>query len=184
MLMRIPVIILVGLAVSNAIHAQSPADMQRVIDRLDRLEKQNQELLTEVQDLRRQLESTQQPTVAQSETPPPPDNTPTPAERLDVLDSRTEELAQSRMGTSQRMPVSLTGMVLFNAFHNGGFGGGLQVPVTAQLNQAASSSGATFRQTIIGLKFNGPDLPGGGKATGSAYFDFWGGTASPSNNLF
>jgi hypothetical protein len=82
------------------------------------------------------------------------------------------------------MPVSLTGMLLFNAFHNGGFGGAGEVPVTAQLNQGQSSTGATFRQTVIGLKFYGPNLPGGGKASGSAYFDFWGGTSTPSNNLF
>ena len=101
-----------------------------------------------------------------------------------MQESRTAELAQSKLGTDQRMPVTLTGMVLFNAFHNGGFGGGGQVPVTAQLTDAPASTGASFRQTVIGLKFNGPDLPGGGKASGSAYFDFWGGTAAPGNNLF
>ena len=84
----------------------------------------------------------------------------------------------------QRIPVTLTGMVLFNAFRNSGYGGGSEYPVTVPLNGSPSSSGATFRQTVIGLTFNGPDLPGGGKASGSAYFDFWGGTASPSNNLF
>jgi hypothetical protein len=189
MLMRLPAIILVCLCISclclpTTARAQAGSDLQRVIERLDRLEKQNQELQTEVQELRRQLDSSQQTAVAQAETPWPPDNVPPPAERLDVQESRTDELAQSKVGTSQRMPVALTGMVLFNAFHNGGFGGALQEPVTAQLNQSAASSGATFRQTVIGLRFNGPDLPGGGKATGSAYFDFWGGTASPGNNLF
>ena len=146
------------------------------MDRLDRLEKQNQELLTEIQDLRRQLA----PTPAPAPDPTPP----TVSERLDVQESRTAELAQSKMGTDQRMPVTLTGMVLFNAFHNGGFGGSGQVPVTAQLNESPASTGASFRQTVIGLKFNGPDLPGGGKASGSAYFDFWGGTSSAGNNLF
>ncbi len=75
-------------------------------------------------------------------------------------------------------------MVLFNAFHNGGFGGGAQYPLTAQPTTSADTSGASFRQTVIGLKFNGPDLPGGGKSSASAYFDFWGGTATPGNNLF
>jgi hypothetical protein len=166
--------------------------MQRIVERLDRLEKQNRELIAEIQDLRRQLTPVP-PAVVPAETPtvtPPgaaaavPVATPTVDERLDVLESRTGELDQTRIGTSQRMPVTLTGMVLFNAFHNGGFGGGGQVPVTAQLNEAAASTGASFRQTIIGLDFHGPDLPGGGKATGTANFDFWGGTAAPSNNLF
>src|SRR6185437_3379204 len=43
---------------------------------------------------------------------------------------------------------------------------------------------APHSQTVIGLKFYGPNLPGGGKASGSAYFDFWGGSAAPNNNLF
>ncbi len=182
--MRLVWLSIVCLGIPASGHAQSPGDMQRIFERLDKLEKQNQELAAEVQELRRQLDSNQPPVVAESDAPAPPDTAPTPGERLDVLESRTEELAQSKMGASQRMPVSLTGMVLFNAFRNGGYGGTLQVPVTAQVNQAPASSGATFRQTVIGLKFSGPDLPGGGKASGSAYFDFWGGTASPGNNLF
>ncbi len=157
--------------------------MQSVIDRLDRLEKQNQELLTEIQELRRQL-APAQPGPSQAAAPQSEDNPPPPAERLDVQESRTQELAQTKVGTFQRMPVTLTGMVLFNAFHNGGFGGSSEVPLTAQLAQSPDSTGATFRQTIIGLRFDGPDLPGGGKASGSANFDFWGGTSAAGNNLF
>jgi len=185
MLIRTLGIVLVCLSASTALHAQTDAGMQNVIDRLDRLEKQNQELLTEIQELRRQLAPAQaaaQPVAAaaaQLQSPPP-----TPAERLDVQESRTDELAQTKVGTSQRMPVTLTGMVLFNAFQNGGYGGGGEVPVTAQLTRSADTSGATFRQTIIGLKFDGPNLPFGGKASGTANFDFWGGTAAPGNNLF
>ncbi|MEP6714686.1 MAG: hypothetical protein ABJC09_03875 [Terriglobia bacterium] len=104
-------------------------------------------------------------------------------ERMDVQEARTAELAQSKMDTSQRMPITLTGMLLFNAFHNGKSGGGLQEPITARLAPGAALSGATFRQTVLGLKFNGPDLPGGGKASGSFYMDFWAGTSSPENNL-
>src|SRR5580704_16117698 len=157
--------------------------MQNVIDRLDRLEKQNQELLTEIQELRRQL-APAQPAASQPAAPQPEDSPPPPAERLDVQENRTAELAQTKVGTFQRMPVTLTGMVLFNAFHNGGYGGSSEVPLTAQLTQSPDSSGATFRQTIIGLRFDGPDLPGGGKASGNANFDFWGGTSAAGNNLF
>lgn len=175
MLIRALGIVLTCLYVAGPVRAQTDAGLQNVIDRLDKLEKQNRELLTEIQELRRQL------TPAQPTTEPAP---PPAAERLDVQESRTEELAQTKVGTSQRMPVTLTGMVLFNAFHNGGYGGSSEVPLTAQLNQSADSSGATFRQTIIGLRFDGPNLPGGGKASGLANFDFWGGTSSAGNNLF
>jgi hypothetical protein len=190
MLMRISGIVFVCACVPALSLAQSTApsssDMQKVMERLDRLEKQNAELLSEVRELRQEVTAAHppgspSPPQADAETQP---STPTVAERLDVLETRTEDLAQTRVETSQRMPVALTGMLLFNAFHNGGFGGGGEVPVTAQLNQGQSSTGATFRQTVIGLKFYGPNLPGGGKASGSAYFDFWAGTPTPSNNLF
>lgn len=184
MLMRITGIVLVCACAPTLALAQSGTEMRRVLERLDRLEKQNQELLTELRELRQQLSSAQQPTQTPLDAPPAAPSTPTVGERLDIQEARTQELAQTKMDTSQRMPVSLTGMLLFNAFHNGGYGGTGQVPVLAQLNQSATSSGATFRQTVIGLKFNGPDLPGGGKASGSAYFDFWGGSSIPSNNLF
>jgi hypothetical protein len=184
------------------VRAQSATDLQRVIDRLDRLEaqndrleKQNQGLLTEIQELRRQMSPGQtalSPSAPTQSSPgqaaemvsTPDGGPPTPAERLDVQETRTEELSQTKVGTSQRMPVWLTGMVLFNAFSNGKYGGTAQYPVTAQLIRSPATTGATMRQTVIGLKFDGPDLPGGGKVSGSAYFDFWGGTATPGNNLF
>jgi len=76
-------------------------------------------------------------------------------------------------------------MLLFNAFENGRFGNAnLQYPIAASPSPSPANSGATLRQTILGLKFTGPNLPGGGKASGTFYMDFWGGTQSPSNNLF
>ncbi len=216
MLIRIAGIILACLWVAGSVNGQ-PAkqsngdpqrvDVQQIMERLDRLEKQNdrlekqnEELTAAIRQLSAQLGSTEPslpatsgesddvsptPDVSQTAGASPPVITPpTLPERMDVQENRTDELAQSKVGTTQRMPVSLTGMVLFNAFRNSGYGGGGQYPVTAQLNRSPSSTGATFRQTVIGLTFNGPGLPGGGKASGSAYFDFWGGTASPSNNLF
>ncbi len=178
MLIRIPAALWLCLCAAIPSQSQTTPDLQRVLERLDKLEQQNKELLAEVQELRRQL------TPAASAPATPATTGPPVSERMDVQESRTDELAQTKVGTTQRFPVALTGMILFNAFHNGGFGGTSQVPVTAQLTESPSSTGASFRQSVIGLKFNGPDLPGGGKATGSAYFDFWGGTASPGNNLF
>ena len=152
---------------------QSAPDMQKILDRLDQLEKQNRELLTEIQELRSELKP--------APTPAPQTTT---TERLDVQEARTAELAQSKVETSQKFPVSLTGMLLFNAFGNGKYGGGSEYPVSAALTPAAAASGATLRQTILGLKFNGPDLPGDGKASGTLFMDFWGGTSSANNNLF
>jgi hypothetical protein len=100
-----------------------------------------------------------------------------------VLESKTADLDQSKVAASQRFPISLTGMLLFNAFMNGRNSGGAEYPVVAGASPSAATDGATVRQTILGLKFNGPDLPGGGKASGSIYMDFFGGTSDPYNNL-
>ena len=182
MFTRLTVSVFFTLAFPALTLCQPAPDMQKVLDRLDRLEKQNQELLSQIRQLRSEL--------AGSVTPPeagPPGAAPPQAsveERLAVQESRTADLAQSKVETSQRVPVSLTGMVLFNAFRNGRYGGTLQDPVTAQLTPAAANTGAGFRQTVLGLKFNGPDLPGGGTSSGSVYMDFWAGTPAPNNNLF
>lgn len=159
------------LLIPASLLGQSAPDMQKILDRLDQLEKQNRELLTEIQELRTELKPA---------APPAPDVT----ERLDVQEARTAELAQTKVDASQKFPVSLTGMLLFNAFENGKYGGGSEYPVSAALTPSAADSSATFRQTILGLKFNGPDLPGDGKASGTLYMDFWGGTSSAGNNLF
>jgi len=166
------------LLASFALQAQNAPDMQKILDRLDQLEKQNQQLLAEIQELRNEL----QPRAATT-APSPPEEPPL-AERMAVQESRTAEMAQSKVEASQKMPVTLTGMLLFNAFMNGENSGGFQYPLAAALNSGPATTGATLRQTILGLKFNGPDLPGGGKVSGFFNMDFWGGTSSASNNLF
>lgn len=173
--------LVVAISLTPVAKAQPSPDIQKVLDRLDRLENENQKLLDEIHALRAELESSKSapvPAVASAALSPP-----TVAERLDVEESRTAELAQSKVETSQRSPVSLTGMLLFNAFTNGRYGGTtLNDPVAASPVAGARTSGATLRQTIIGLQFHGPDLVGGGKASGTLYMDFFGGSNSPSNN--
>jgi hypothetical protein len=153
--------------------------MSRVLERLDRLEQENRELLLEIRQLRTELHDSK-PLPAVEATAP---DEPPVSERLDVLESRTADLAQTKIDSTQRMPLSLTGMVLFNAFSNSSFGGTNQYPLVAGLSPSPSTSGATLRQTVLGLKFQGPDLPGGGKASGNFYFDFFSGTTAPTNNL-
>jgi hypothetical protein len=170
--------VLAILLVPFALQAQNGPDMQKILDRLDQLEKQNQQLLTEIHELRNEL----QPRAAAA-APSPPGEAPL-AERMAIQEARTAELAQSKVEASQKMPVTLTGMLLFNAFKNSDYSGGFQYPPGASPNSGPASTGATLRQTILGLKFNGPELPGGGKVSGFFNMDFWGGTANASNNLF
>jgi hypothetical protein len=177
---------LLALALTSKAGAQTNPDIQKVLDRLDKLESENRQLLEQIRELRTELTS-------KNGVPPPAvpsaDSTnaapgPSLEERIQVQESRTTELAQSKVESSQRMPIAVTGMLLFNAFDNGKYSGTAQYPVAASPTQSASTSGAGFRQTVLGLKFNGPDLPGGGKASGSVYMDFFSGTVAPNNNIF
>jgi hypothetical protein len=156
---------------------QTSPEMEKIIQRLDKLEDENRNLLDEIRQLRSELRAAQSldPAASPSPATPPAD------ERLAVQESRTADLEQSKVSASQRFPISLTGMLLFNAFKNGINAGGAQDPATASLTRYELADGASVRQTVLGLRFNGPDLPGGGTASGSIYMDFFSGY---NNSLF
>lgn len=105
------------------------------------------------------------------------------AERLEVQETRTAELAQVKVQTTSRFPIELTGMVLFNVFANGKNGSG-QYPTTASLSAGPRIAGGSFRQSILGVRFHGPTVAGGGKVSGLFLADFWGGSDSSLNHLF
>ena len=155
---------------------QTETALDRILNRLDAMEQQNRKLTEEVHALREELS-------AMKQTAPVSDSTPPLEERVAVQEARTEELAQTKVESSQKNPVAVTGMLLFNAFHNGTRAGGSQYPVVASQSSAMSPSGASLRQTVLGLTFNGPSLPWGGKATGSLYMDFFAGSAVPDDHI-
>lgn len=174
---------------------------QAILERLDRLEKQNNELLEQIRSLRQLIteqeaarpgtsaeapgmspsesskESAAQPTAAAVTA------TPTLRERQEVSEHRIEELAQTKLESSQRYPIQLTGMGLFNAFSNGRFGGSAQDPVVAALDSSPVSAGGTLRQTVLGLTFQSPRALWGGSVSGSLYMDFFGGSSQSLNHL-
>ena len=149
------------------------ADMQKIQERLDRLEEQNKALTTEIQALRDELAAARAPAPAQA--------APT-EERLQVQESRTAELAASKVEASQRFPIRLTGMVLFNSFRNSAGSGAQEYPTIA-LPGGDHSGGASVRQTTLGLDFSGPTVFRDGKVSGSVRMDFWSGSA-PLNMEF
>jgi hypothetical protein len=145
--------------------AQTAPDLAKILERLDRLEQENRALSEQVRALQAQLG-----------TPAPPP--PTVEERLDIQQQRIEEHAQTKVEASQKFPIRLAGMALFNAFLNSKQSGGADYPVTAAAT-GAGHSGATVRQSIVGLEFGGPRAIWGGKVNGSVYMDFFaGGTSS------
>ena len=175
--------------------AQNSAEFKEILDRLTKLEQENRELASEVHALRQQI-ANGTVAAAPSTSPVTPESGPAvegaPAastgntaplnERLDVTENRVQELAQTKVEASQRFPIKLTGTLLFNAFLNGPQSGAAQYPTTAQPNYGPSGSGASFRQTVVGLQFDGPTWAGA-KIGGTAYMDFFAGTASSLNHL-
>jgi hypothetical protein len=157
--------------------APKEAGLQEVMSRLDRLEAQNRDLMAEIRALREQLAVAPPasapetaPQTADAEAPPQP-----VAERVAVAERRLADLDQSKVSSDHRLPVTLTGMLLFNTFLNGKGSGGADNPTVLPPNGAQASAGGTFRQSVIGLKVDGPGLVGGGKVTGAVYMDFFGG---------
>jgi hypothetical protein len=167
---------------SGSVHAQqeSPAVMRHILDRLDALERQNQALLNEVHTLREEIKRSrtdaisQSDAVSQSGTAPKTDTISQKQpveERLEVSEQRIKEQAQTKVESSQRFPVTLNGMLLFNAFLNS-----RQPLVYGQTDASTeygTNGGATLRQSILGLEFRGPHLPGDGRVHGSLSMDFF-----------
>ncbi len=150
--------------------------VKAILDRLDRLERENRELRDELQQLRRELGGQNPPAAPKAAAQ-------VLEERVEVQESRTAELAQTKVEASSRFPLSVTGMALFNAFSNTKGNGASQYPTTASLARSPANGGGGFRQSIVGFRFQGPTVPGGGNVSGSLYTDFWAGSDSSLNHL-
>jgi hypothetical protein len=168
------------LASAAMLKAQAPPaqpDLARILERLDRLERDNHALSDEVRELRSRLDGVDTP-AAVAVAPPEgqqPEATPaTVDQRLNIQERRVEEQAQTKVEGTQRFPIRLSGMLLFNAFTNSKQNGGSDYPVVAGAT-GAGRTGATVRQSIVGLDFRGPETVFGGHVRGSLYMDFFAG---------
>src|SRR5947209_5409125 len=161
--------------------AGTQALMRQILQRMDALEQQNRQLVDEVHALRQELDRAQ--SSAQNVAPDPsPQNNETPLEdRVAVAERRINEQAQTKVEASQKFPISLNGMLLFNAFYN------RPSPNSGNAGEYGLLSGpervgATVRQTILGLQLQGPTLPAGGRVNGTLLMDFWAGYANPGSS--
>lgn len=148
--------LLVALFLGCSLPAQTAPEWKDILTRLDRLEQENRSLREEIRQLREDLAAARQA-----------------PERLEIQERRLEEQAQTKVEASQKFPVRLTGMVLFNAFHGGASSGASDVPVSASASSGPRNAGGTFRQSILGMEFHGPVTVMGGKVRGSLFMDFY-----------
>ena len=149
---------------AESLSAQQPSSdaLAHILERLDALERQNQSLLNEVQALREELRASRRGGTPENQNL---------EDRVDVAEQRIKDQAQSKVESSQHFPVTLNGMLLFDAFLNSGYeqyGG----PFGYSLEDSAPA-GATLSQSILGLEFRGPSLPLGGQVHGSLSMDFY-----------
>lgn len=146
--------------------AQTTSQLTSLTDRLDRLEQENRALTQEIQDLRAQLATFRDATErSQSVTDG----------KVELQQRRIEEHDQAKVEASQKFPIRLAGMALFNAFADSRQSGGTDYPVVAAPT-GPGHAGATIRQSILGLEFRGPQTLWGGHIQGSIYMDFFSGT--------
>jgi hypothetical protein len=181
--MRIRCSLPLALFLPVVVLAQSQPETQQILERLQRLEEQNQKLMAEIHALRQELAASG---IKSAESTPAEAQ---PASRLEervaIAEQRVDEQAQTKVEAEHKLPIKLTGMLLFNAFANGRNSGGQEYPTVAALlpagQRGAATDGATLRQSILGLQFQGPEIFGGGRVSGSLYMDFFGGTGTPLN---
>ncbi len=167
-----------GLLLWPFLLAAQTTDLKSILDRLDHLEGENRAMADEIRALRAELGK------ARGETPAPTVEAPTatvsPAvpldERVDIQGQRIEEQAQTKLESSQKFPIKLTGMMLVNAFMNSHQNGGFDYP-TAALGSGNNRGGATVRQTMLGLQYYGPRTFLGGRVHGELFMDFYQGAA-------
>jgi hypothetical protein len=173
----LPILPLVALRLCAQENTDSQAVMLQIVQRLDALEQQNRALIDEVRALKQQLERSAPPASTDSSSSAP--EKASIDDRVTVAEHRIAEQAQTKVEASQKFPISLDGMLLFNAFANTG-------PSETEragdygLLTGPNSAGATVRQTLLGLEFQGPHLPAGGRVNGFLMMDFWGGSSIPT----
>jgi hypothetical protein len=153
----------------------------------------------EVADLRRRLEELEArlgPAAGKSAQPAPAPEYPTLGEALkaqqsaapagpgeatqehqDMLAAQVEEQNQTKVESASRYKVKLSGLVLMNAYSTRGAVDNSDLPGLAfprASGQTDGNSGATLRQTLLGLDVTGPKLAGASTAA-DVQMDFFGG---------
>jgi regulator of replication initiation timing len=147
---------------------------------------ENEELRKELQNIRANSSSAMSAPPATTTSQPLPSNTAVEQrvssmeETTQVLQSEARTLYQSKVESASKYRVRLSGLVLLNLFHNRGEVNNQDVPSYATSNGtygAASTFGATMRQSELGLEVFGPELFGA-KTSGQVHMDFGGGFPS------
>jgi hypothetical protein len=105
------------------------------------------------------------------------------AETQALIESRMQQIYQTKVESGSKHRVTLSGMVLFNAGMNRGRVDNSDVPMLAVPRvpgQAGGDVHATMRQTIFSVGVTGPEW-GGARTSADVQFDFFGGIQNTRN---
>ena len=106
-------------------------------------------------------------------------------EAQQLLSSEVSDQEQSKVESSSKYRVRLSGMALFNAFTTRGATDNFDLPDYATARDPGmpnASTGATLRQSILGLDVFGPEIAGA-KTQADIRMDFFGGFPQTPNGV-
>ncbi|HVZ17104.1 MAG TPA: hypothetical protein VG897_08305 [Terriglobales bacterium] len=104
---------------------------------------------------------------------------------VQILTERVEEHQQTKVESASRFRVKLSGMVLLNAFSNFGQVDNIDLPSIALPHVPGTpdgSTGASMRQSIVGITGFGPELLGA-RTSADLQMDFFGGFPPGYNGI-
>src|SRR5258705_6582946 len=104
-------------------------------------------------------------------------------EEQQTIEAQVKVHDQTKVESSSKYPLHVTGLLLFNSFVNRGSVDNIDLPEAALSGQnnttGNGSAGATMRQTILGLQGYGPRIAGG-RTSADVNLDFFAGLAYTS----
>jgi hypothetical protein len=106
-------------------------------------------------------------------------------EAQQLLSSEVSDQDQSKVESSSKYRVRLSGMALFNAFSTRGATNNFDLPDYATARSPGmpnAADGATLRQSILGLDVFGPEIAGA-KTEADIHMDFFGGFSQTPNGV-
>ena len=155
---------------------------------IDQSQRQMQQLQQELLELRQQMSAAGAgSSVPPSASPGAPSNASAPStsapeattaaieERQQTLEAAVKLHDQTKVESSSKYPVRLTGLILFNGFLNRGITDNIDLPAFALRGTSTSGSGnfgAGLRQTILGIEGDGPRIFGA-RTSANVSLDFF-----------
>jgi hypothetical protein len=165
---------MLAMVLASGLYGQQP-DLQRILERLDQLERENQQLKQSLEALRKEVTVLRGATGTEAAA--------AATEKVEVLQQRVEEQAQTKVESGQKLPVTLSGLALMNSYFYAGRTGGEDLPMVGRLAPNQRLAGGTFRNSQIAIAYSGSQTILGARASGRLQIDFFQGNLNIQNHL-